>query len=432
MNTEAPPAEANPLEFPTSFGSDIAAAFTQIQTEEALKTHNVQPDKKVEVEQQKPVAPVAEEDPKKKEEKKPHKIEISDDPFSGLDSDQPVEEKPPGEDEPDFDAETEEKFKDEPADPKGKAKWGELKTERASLKKSNFQLERTKAVQAQRIQELEAKLADPSAQASDVYKEKYEQLINGNAFLALQADEEFQQKIAAPYQQAQSYIDSAIAHFGIDVKALDEALTEQNPFARDRKIDEVLSAAKNEDMLPGHKTSFMQALTQEQAFRGKYEEAQKKALDLYEAAQQKKVQAVQQTYQERQKQVKEIEPQMFDFLSKNKEFKEVFNGSAQDLREKVMRALDKPEVEPRVAVLREYATLAFRPLLSYASQLRQELKEKDEVIARYSNGGANPAAGVTPAGQERRVDEEDEKAEAGSIFANAMKELNGGRKVWTS
>lgn len=356
-------------------------------------------------------------------EPKHQSLEISDDPFGDILSDKPKEQAVATEDEPDFDKELNEKFKDEPADAKGKARWGEIKGELKSVKQSQYQLQRSLALKEKEIAELKAN----QPVASDEYKAKFEELLKSNPVLALQADQDFQEKIAKPYQQANGFVQAAVNHFGIDMKALQEAAQEENTFLRNRKLAEVYEAAKNGELLPEERSQLTAAIAQAQAFESKYYEAQDKAVELYEASRQKQAEAQIRTSEEKVKQLLEVEEEVFNRLTANKQFKEIFNGNAADLRAKVKGTLAK-DSDPKIAVLEKFASFAFKPLMTSLEAKDRKIAELEQALAKYHTGGATAGAGaaapISPSSSQR------EDLNQGEYLEQALQQAQGG-KTWT-
>lgn len=350
-------------------------------------------------------------------------IEISDDPFADILSDKPKESAVATEDEPDFDKELNEKFKDEPADAKGKARWGEIKGELKSVKQSQYQLQRSLALKEKEIAELKAN--QPTT--ADEYKTKFEELLKSNPVLALQADQDFQEKIAKPYQQASGFVQAAVNHFGIDMKALQEAAQEESVFVRNRKLAEVYESAKNGELLPEERSQLTAAIVQAQAFESKYYEAQDKAVELYEASRQKQAEAQIRTSEEKVKQLMEVEEEVFNRLTANKQFKEIFNGTAADLRAKVKVSLGK-DADPKIAVLKEFTSFAFKPLMTSLEAKDRKIAELEQALSKYHAGGA--AAGGGSAAPISTTPKEDSYTRIGDDFGDALAQANGGQR-WT-
>lgn len=353
-------------------------------------------------------------------------IKISDDPFADFSTD--VEAKPdsvnPDEQEPDFEAELNEKFKEEPTDSKGKAKWGEIKGELKSVKQRAYQLERSVALKEKQLAEAQAAQA---TEQENLWKQKYEDVLKSNPDLALQEDQEFQQKVAQPYWGAKNFVDQAVSHFGLDRKSLAEAMQIPEVFIRSRKLAEIFNNAK-EELLPEERAQVAGALQQEMVLESQYQEAQEKVVTLYEGAKQKQQEAKRQTYEQRKQLLLEEEKDVFDRLTKNVEFKSTFNGKASELQEKVKRALET-ESPPKMAVYEKYASYALAPTLQALGDAKQEIASLKASLAKYVQGGAAAGAGGQPSSSPSA--EGDKFTRIGDDLANALSQAQGGSR-WTN
>lgn len=361
------------------------------------------------------------EPPKTTTEKQPIK-------FSANPLDDFSEEKKEVVEESEFDSsEIDQKYADKPeniTDPKALAKWGDLKGDLRSERSRSHQLNRSLAQKDQDIQNLKAKLEEIQASGGDgnEWKQKYESIKQKDARLALEEDDDFNNNVRTPYQTAVNHLNEFVEAFAIPQADLNAALSTPNRIERNRKLTAVLDAT---DMDAMSRDDFKKALGDYEGLKGKYEEMQTKAAEIYEGTIAKRQQEKDRQSQERVTKLQEVEPEVFDKVSKNPIFKEVFNGSSGELREMVKKNLTT-ENPPAIAVFEKLASFAHRPLMDALTQKNERIKELEETLARHVGGGV--AVGAKPALQ---TDEPTTPSgPRGTDLAEALRQANGGRDTW--
>lgn len=308
--------------------------------------------------------------------------------------------------EEDVEQEIEDKYKDEPDDPKAKAKWGELKGELKSLRK-------TLAEREKELNQLRA-LAD-NPQESE-YKAKYESLIQSNPLLALQDDQDFQQKVAAPYQEAVSLLNGIITDFNLPMDKITEAMNASSRTERNRKLSSILNDADIDEFSKG---DFMQAIAQYEALHGKFTEAQERAVELYEASRQKQMEQQTKGWQEQIQTLKKTSVDVLQKMEARPYFKEIFDNdtAAKEFKDRVLSSLEK-EPTPEMASFEKAASFALGPAIKWGLKMKQERDEAIAALKKRSGGDVAIGDGQAPGRQ--TVDEED-KGPVGAAFARAMK-----------
>lgn len=396
---------------PTSTSTVIGSGFAEALKKAAEVTQDI-------INPSDPPSPQAESNQQQqptKESIPDEKVKVSDNPFSDfLGSEENIDPvtSEDSEEAPDFEKEVNDAYGDTFSDAKADKRFKELRGDLKSTKQSKYQLERSLALKEKENAELRAKTSTTN---TDEYKQRYEELIKGNAILALQEDVDFQEKVAIPYHQANDTINSIIHEFKLPVQELTEAMQSTSRVERNRKLSSLLSEADMDDL---SKQDFLRAIKDFEVYKGRYDEVHENAVQMYEASKQKRAEQENLHVQKRMEILKEKTPEVLGKFQSRPYFKEIFSNesSSREFEGRVKAALEK-EPTPEMAVFEKASSFALMPTINWGLQMKKERDEAREALRKQSSGGASVGAGGAP-----NPSEGAEKLEIGQGFAKAMRQ----------
>jgi hypothetical protein len=337
---------------------------------------------------------------------------VSDNPFEDFLGAEPKPEAQSSTDdvEPDFDKQLDEEIGKEPSGDKEKAAWGKLRTKAKSAMQKAYQLERSNALLEKERNEL--KTQAPSV--TDEYKSKYEAILQKNAILALQENQDFQQNVALPYQESVNVISSIIQEFELPADKIKSAMNAEKRTDRNRQLSALLNEADMDDL---SKADFLRAIGDYETFSATYNAAQEDAVALYEASKQKQAEDFTKGRQAHVEALKEKTGEVLGKFQSRPYFKEIFNSdsSAKEFQERVKFALEK-EPTPEMAVFEKASSFALMPTINWGLQMKKERDEALESLRKQSAGGAAVGIGSAPSARD-----DGQKLEIGQGFAKALK-----------